>query len=228
MKNLCLLVGILGFVLQADATPVLNDHFDGSTVSTSNWTTSGNVGVSGSYLSANSGGSIRSTVTGSVAADGELTAIFTHTGTDDWSVNNMEMGLYSADGTQCIRISQPGYYDFTSVSIVSDTGTAVDFLDRSGWGISGPELRDAGCSQTWKITVTTAAVNIYVNDVLKATYNQGQGSYADPVDIPTVSLAVGFQGNSSGNFKVDQITFVPEPGILLMLVMGGLGFIRRK
>lgn len=223
------LLVVLGIAGTARAA-IIDDTFDGPTIDTNLWAVTPTATTNAGSLTVNSGGAVRSKVTGAISNEG-LAVTFWNEGTTDWNEQGMELGLYSADGTQNIRVSEP-VFAYCAVYITNGANTFIDYLNRPSWGINGPELRNPG-SQTWNITVTPAAVKIYVDAVLKATYNQGDTYYGDPLIIPTLPMEVGFSSNSTaGDFRTDRITLamVPEPAMLslLLLTAGAAGLRRRR
>jgi hypothetical protein len=234
MKLMCATTMVLAWVSAVNAGLIFEDHFNDEAIDSSIWTATGNVRTGSGSVLANGGGSIRSNATQAVS-EGAIDVKFANVGTDDWSTTNESMGLYNVDHTQYVELFQADYGDYSKLNIKGPSGSASYVLEAGFWGMYNVELRDPTCSQTWNLVLDANSVKLYVNDVLKVSFSEGQNlgetvgwPHSGIVSIPTAALAVEFRGSSSGNFKADAITAVPEPASLMgLLGLAGL-FFRRK
>jgi len=203
--------GTAAFVCGPDQNLVMRDTFDALDLRA--WNVVGSVSVSGGFLQAGNNNYIYSQRTASTQ-DGKIEAVFSNVGTDSWLTYYQEMGLITADYGQYIMLCQDNYPDHTVLRIKGPNGEASYVLEAGFWGISGPELRDADCGQTWKIVLTNSTLKLYVNNVLYASLTEGQNLSSTPgwphsgtVSLPTAGLRMHVRGMSSGSFKVGGVDF---------------------
>jgi hypothetical protein len=229
---LVLLMVVMGVVGQA---AIIEDDFSGTSVDSSIWTSSGTATVSSGYLKVNSGGYVQSIASTSVQ-DGDIDLIFESVGTSgitSSSTFNMLLGLFSADGSQYVKIVQQ-YADATCVYVKGASGSEVSYWTKNASrNLTGPMLRQDSGGQTWRIVLTGTTLKIYVDDTQYVSLTAGQTvgwPYGGgTVVIPTADLYVKFlQNSTTSTFQTSGITLVPEPTTLGLLVLGMLGLIRRK
>jgi hypothetical protein len=200
----------------------ISDTFNDNSVDLTLWETSGNVSVGSGILTVNSGGYIRSQSTFSVLPGQDIVVTFTNVGTSNWEPDNQEMGLYSTDGRQYVKISQNAQ-NATVLKIKGPAGEAEYVVWKQGVVSArtpyGPELRCPGRCITWQLTVSDDFITMYIDDryngsshIVVATFTNGQvlsSPNSGIVSIPTADLAVEFHGNSIyGNFCMDQVAAV--------------------
>lgn len=219
--------------LQADV--VVDDDFSGASLDTALWTVSGSASLSGGNLLVNNGGYVKSKAGASVAdAAGELTVDFMDVGTSTWVCNDMELGLYSADESSYVKIVQLGYGDYCSL-IIKNGDDRFQYRLKAGSTYSGPELRDVGQNQSWRIEVSASEVSVSVNRsnagwetkvsvANGATTDFSPRAYGDPVNIPTGKLFAKVHCSDPDNFLVSQVNYsaVPEPATMSLLALGGV------
>jgi hypothetical protein len=211
MKRL-LGIGLLGFCViitgSVNASDILTDAFNGGAVDPYLWTSSGNSTVSSGYLWVNSGGYVQSINSASVLK-GDLDVTFAGVKTENWAPPVMSMGLYSTGG-QYVYLNQSAG-NCMSLEINGPNGTSYYLFNwPSPRNISGKQLWNT-TGQTWRVVLTNSSLAVYVDDALQVSLSEGEVmSYpygGGTVSIPTSDLFVKFQGDASGNFMMDGITF---------------------
>jgi hypothetical protein len=238
-------LAVVLFAVVGVQASVISDSFNGTSIDTTTWTTSGNVGIYNATLFARTGGYVRSISTVSTQSGSDIVVTFKDVGTST-SAYNQEMGLYSADGSQYIKFDEEGQNN-TVLKIKGANGVESQYVI---WGSGvaartpyGPELRCPSQCITWQLTLNQDSLALYINDkwsgidhiVTKTFTNLQVLTSADTTGssgtilLPTADLGVEFHGNSSNiKFFVSEITLVPEPGMISLMGLSLIGWLRRK